>query len=78
MYEAANHRLIGAIRALAEQHSIAAPDGQLEVDTLHTYKTHTAYIHKTRFVHRHMVYINIDRLTEGILIHTIHTCINSL
>lgn len=33
VYEAANHRLIGAIRELAEQHSIAAPDGQLEVDT---------------------------------------------
>lgn len=25
-----------------------------------------------------MVHINIDRLTEGILIHTIHTCINRL
>ena len=43
VYEAANHRLIGAIRELAEQHSIAAPDGQLEVDTLHVeaHYTHT-------------------------------------
>lgn len=85
MYEAANHKLIGAIRELAEQHSIAAPDGQLEVDTLHvdalythTKHTLTAYTHITNFVHRHMVHVIIDRLTEGILIHTIHMCINRL
>lgn len=56
VYEAANHRLIGAIRELAEPHSIAAPDGQLDVDTLHVdahythtkhTHAHTAYIHKT-------------------------------
>lgn len=43
MYEAANHRLIGAIRVLAEHNHIAAPDGQLEVDAthVHAYKTHT-------------------------------------
>lgn len=28
-----HHRLVGAIRVLAEEHSIEAPDGQLEVDT---------------------------------------------
>lgn len=44
--EAANHRLIGAIRVLAEHNHIAAPDGQLEVDTTHAHdcKTHT-YTH---------------------------------
>lgn len=52
VYEAANHRLIGAIRLLAEHNHIAAPDGQLEVDTMHAhaYKTHTytyTYMHKT-------------------------------
>lgn len=81
MYEAANHRLIGAIRELAEQHSIAAPDGQLEVDTLHvdahyTQKTHTSYIHKTHTLYTDTWCTLI--LTEGILIHTIHTCINRL
>lgn len=48
VYEAANHRLIGAIRELAVQHSIAAPDGQREVDTLHVdtciQNTHTYFI----------------------------------
>lgn len=59
VYEAANHRLIGAIRELAEQHSIAAPDGQLEVDTLHvdTHKTHRhtlhSYIKHTLCTHTH-------------------------
>lgn len=45
-----NHRLIGAIRELAEQHSIAAPDGQLEVDTLHV-DTHCTYTKHTRCIH---------------------------
>lgn len=35
VYEAANHRLIGDIRELAEHRSIAAPYGQLEADTWH-------------------------------------------
>lgn len=42
-YEAANHRLIGAISMLAEHNHIAVPDGQLEVDATHAhaYKIHT-------------------------------------
>lgn len=54
VYEAANHRLIGAIRELAEQHSIAAPDGQLDVDTLHVdaHYTHTKHTH-THTKHTH-------------------------
>lgn len=71
MYEAANHRLIGAISELAEAaHSIAAPDGQPEVNSQHAHFIHT----RTHFTRGHMERINADRLTEGILIPTIHTC----
>lgn len=41
VHEAANHRLIGAIRELAERYGIAAPDGQPEVVSQHTLCIHT-------------------------------------
>lgn len=62
VYEAANHRLIGAIRELAEQHSIAGPDGQLQVDTLHVdaHYTHTkhTHIHTLPTYMKHTLYTN--------------------
>lgn len=81
--EAANHRLIEAIRELAEQHHIATPDGQTHsIYTLRTFKTHTCapitYIKQTLCSPTHGAR-NIDRLTGGILIHTAHdACINRL
>lgn len=69
VYKAANHRLIGAIRELPERHSIAAPDGHPGVDT-----ENTLYTYMRTFTQRHMVHINADRLTEGILIPKMHTC----
>lgn len=53
LYETANHRLIGAISALAEQHNIAAPDGQLEVDgmDMHIKHIHTHLIHTCSMIY---------------------------
>lgn len=67
VYEAANHRLIGAIRELAEQHSIAAPDGQLEVDTLHVDShSHIQNTHKhTHTLHIYMKH-TLCKQTHGV------------
>lgn len=69
---------------LAEHNHIAAPDGQLEVDTTHAhaYKTHTyTPVHmraSDKHFGRHMVSINIVGLTEGTLIQRAHVCTHRL